>query len=1326
MQGILPTTNIKGLLTLTIKDADTLEVKRIQSEENVITDFAIQRWMTGYALGSVSISGGNSTGAEYDRIYISNYKVEAYAAQNNVKTFYTKDDVQLSGPDWVDGSPDFVEMIRRFNQPVTTRTINTIYIGERDSNSTRAYTIASLNTPCVQETNEVLDITYRIQFFYQPSSGLFLPSSPDAGYYFARHFAIEDRSGFPEYGYRYWNKPPLNTVQYNKLEPKRVSDTNTRTVINSHYKTKFGMSFTESDNKGEIFGCMGYGYSPEFNWLPGYFTTVWSPVVPPSFANSPIQPIHNHNANAVEPFLDVSFLASSQGTISIDGSAWTDPDYPEFYRIEYSNTGDVGTGRYFFRKRNIIGFDGSTYQSAVDILPFKYKDLNGNDTLIGGHGLDDHEHVEEYDTRKAIMWDDSGITIQDQINGDARNFDALSTPALNVTSVGQVTVDNNKDVWVACRGTGLHKIVDPFGSPTIIHFDNATNGIPAAGDNACYAVAEGYNNSMWAVFNGGLSHTTNGGTTWTNYDAGTGTPFNYTGISDNNWATVRFMRVDKNNIDNQLAVMVDDTTGLAFNSSYRRAIWWSTVGVATQGPQWARVASSNIRCSKYGSAWVYGATSIRRVKWGTETDIDLDKFGVYATSGRILFFYDYYNTPITLGGGSISPRSCQAVTLEGKRIDDVHHLNNDSLYDPFYAAEENGGNGLFWRRDRGSSLRIPHGILSMSGELINDSLNIRYSPMEECVWEKYHWNGASWQKDYYAPALDTGTHSGGPYDAIRHNFDTEDQKFTGRSLIDVSAAFASSNFGSSANATFAFKLIPESKLSATVDVESAQEEDRTIFEISDSVRQFKLVWDENGNIGIVEDGSFITLTTTPVDGSTYRLVTIVNGTSVDVYLDGSQIGTTHTLSAAYDWQNLGSSLKMYIGARMYSWDYQLNSPWPNNFYRGIMENIQLWNVAWTPTDVSNDMGDINGVIVSQPAANLVARYQLTQSLFGLETKLTHGTADVLYNGLTISFANGASSPAAVTTDYYTFGVCEGILKDDAISFSQEFSLYHNPVDLNFQEFLNDGLTSTIPASASVVTDPIAWDETSGNRVNIISGQLADDGTQVSGFSNNHGAVSVQNSTGDCYIQFKIGSSGDDTIVGLTDSPSAIHNFNNINFGIEFKNTGIIDIRESGSVVSAGVATFVSGDEFKIERVGTTVTYYKIISGTPTSIYVSGTASSTTVHARATFDGKGNGIFDCIMNYTRPAYIMDVGNSSTLTGKHDIGYRRIETDTPETISMEINTIPVDVIVSDTYMGNMSSPGPGQVVINGQAGILIFNSADVGGTVTGQVTVIKSTF
>lgn len=1385
-----------GEVKLTTRDAKTLDVKREYIEPNTVTGYFYSRW-----LRADEITAGSP---QPDAIYLSDRKLSSNMSLNRIGQADARRDTVLIAPTFFAGSPDYMETKQRFNPPPSLRTINTIFLWRTDipflSTSNNSIAYVPLITPCTQTTTEVLDVTYRIQAFYELFSTPGFPISDEFGRSVARGILVPGSNNntilyrYPEVAERLWCKtPPSSTYRTSiPISAAMFTASNVQSVfsaVNSHGKILHTITKTALEEVGKIYQTIGYGstISPSQSSIDTRGSVAWARAVPSSFTGSgrPIQPIHNHSANAVSPFLDVDLLSSSQGFITVFGAGWTDPDYPEFYRLEYQNTGELATARYFFRKRNILGFDNVTplgaldpsYRSANETLAFMHE-LSGQKTHItGGYGLLPGPNKVEYNTRKIVLWALTGITVQDIIDNTTVSFDATSSPMLPCTAIRQVGVDDLGNIWAACASTGLYKITAPFGVPTVTHYTNAIHGIPIGGDVAAYATTPGFGGSVWAVFNGGLSRTDNGGTSWTNYNPSSVPIFTYIGITDSNWANVRYMDADRNSPDHQLSLIADNLPGVTPGIDLRN-VWWSvTTALAVTGVLLDDYIHC-FKCSRRGSLWMYKVTTsdgFFKINYGASSGIEVTQVASFFPTSvddfhKPSFLYDYYDMPYAMSSGVNTNFAVYNPTTL-KYYDDLGVFSNSStngaarelsfvfeddprgliisraeLFAPFLRPDAIFGYNIF--------SAFPKTVTSIPGAT-PDPLNGRHSPFEEFVWRRYHWNGAAWTLNYYVQATDTSI--GGVNHGARHNFDTEDHTFTGRSLIDATTVFDASVFTNPAIATFAFRVIPTAKFGAALNTASRQEFRRTLLSIEDATQLFRVHWSnsDSASIGsiVIEHGTTSTVVVaTPAESSTNRIVITVNGTSCKVYNNGIQVGSTITLSSTFNFTNTSGTLKCHIGATIFP-TFQKYSIAPTWFYKGTLTNVQFWNVEWSAANVTEDfgIGGGTGVIAGQPAANQIARYQLTQSLVGLETKVTHASTDPLLNGLTLNFS-GAVGTDFVAGDYLTWGVVDGILKDNATSFSQQFSLYLRPVNLNFTEFRNGVGGTTISASTTTMTERAIWslNRQVGLRFDIESldlnsrpGQIACNfpgAPSASLSTDDRGGITTQTIPGNGYIQFKVTSNDETSAVGLTDNPLATNTDTNLDYGLHFVENGTVNIRELGVVPGGGtgIALYVAGDEFKVERVGATITYYKITGG-PTLLYTSLVPSAGTLYGRFVASSGtptnqgGSSIFDAIINYVRPAYFMTVGNFGTSTGSFHPEFLQVETadhtsgvpTNTSTITLELNAVPIspsNILISNTYQGAMTVPGPGQVVINGETGWLIFNAAQVGATVTGSVNVV----
>jgi hypothetical protein len=1359
---------MKGEATITVRDKDTLDIKRQYTCDNVIT-------LSGYTNAlleeDINIQSGINTIAYIRSIYNSPFIMIPDLPVAHVLPSTAGENVKSDSivQDWIyiPGTPNVLEKVARFDPPPTQRTINTIYTGGSNIFGLKHImaSYVSLSPPCIQETTEVLDITYRIQAFTNSTlSAGSLPVAIDGGQGIIDKFAsisvIPTGGGvfaYPESGFGLWTDILPTNQYFTTIQNFTGSLEITGVVVknNKYMKRVYPVSLTGTQNIGQIIRTVAYGGVDNDFIEDNLRAIAWAPIVPPTFTNKPIQPIHNHNKNAIEWGNDVNFLSTSQGVITVDGSSWTNDDYPEFCRIDHTATGAVGVSRYHCRIRNTTGFKDVGYKTRDDThTPFAWVATNRtHKTLPDSHGMGGLHLLKliKFSNHSVVYWDDDGITIVNQNNGVNATFDITTTPSLPVSSINDIVVDASDNIWIADSAVGLYKLSDPYGTPTVTKMTVATNGLPVGGENNCHAVSLGFNDSLWVLCTNGLAQTLNptiATPTFSVFDPGTGTPFDYTGITDSNWSNVKYMVVDTQSPTNDMAFIVP------INGDDQLIVWWSTLGVSVQGPSTTHTQGSltfhGVRVSDTGSVFLTYNSANRATAHLTFGTADVPRQLGSLVNNSILtapsFIYDYYNVPyahtvINDGiGGEFAITS-----IADKQVDnfdwDMSIFNGKSSGSNL--VNFNNGMVMMRRTNNTSPLngKDPTAIRSITPEHILDALNGQHSIFEEQCWRKYHWNGAAWELNFYAPAIDTGTFVGGPYPGIRHNFDTESNVFTGRSMIDISAAFATGNFASVAIATFAFKLIPEAKDATVSDiVPSRQEGPRMILDVSTPTQIFKIEWDNaiGGDIIITDNNSSQIIQSTPLDSATYRLIVTISGMTVLVYLDDVEIGNLLLNGGTLDWSNTGGDLVAYVGSQVYS-EYvpQRNQPHPYNFYRGVMENIQVWNVAWDFTDVNLDFTDIDGVTPLLGSADLIARYQLTQSLVGTETKLTHGTSDTLINGLNISFADGASGDSFVATDYHTFGVVDGIFKDNATSFTQQHQLYFMPTDTEFSELLNSSGTTLIEnVVASGVTEKAAFVKLFNefNPLNLnagssfqMPGMFAANFIQTSHTAFT-GALTAQHISGNGYFEAASISPRSAIIVGLTSTPGTANTELLIDFGIKLKGDGMVDIVEAGVIVSADITSWTITDKFRVTRTGTTITYDKVVLGVPTLLFTSGGTSSGTVYGRISSTNTGPGVndahgcYDAVINFDRPAYVMTVGNSSTLTGVFHPNYKIIDIDLTEPLVINIAGTPAAVTTTEEYFDAMPVPGPGEVVIHGSTGWMIFNSADVGLAVTGSVPVI----
>ena len=217
-------------------------------------------------------------------------------------------------------------------------------------------------------------------------------------------------------------------------------------------------------------------------------------------------------------------------------------------------------------------------------------------------------------------------------------------------------------------------------------------------------------------------------------------------------------------------------------------------------------------------------------------------------------------------------------------------------------------------------------------------------------------------------------------------------------------------------------------------------------------------------------------------------------------------------------------------------------------------------------------------------------------------------------------------------------------------------------------------------------------------------------------------------TADCELAFKIGTASttyDTFKVGLTSDSTNVNGnswANRISYAFYIGNGEVIFYENVTAVHTIPAFVWAPEDEIKIARVGTTVSFYHNGS----LIYTSLTPSSGNVWARSNLKQMKGALYDMTWTYDRPAYCLDVGDSLNSTGRYDPNFLHMN-DSAVAHEVQINgaACPINMPplgVGDQYE-NLLPPALGECSILPSAGLLFFNSGDVGKSVTYNGTVLN---
>jgi len=603
-----------GTVIINTLDANTLELLDTKEQHNVITKYFYSTLINRYQISSSLFLGD---------IYISTDTAPSYEDWCNVTNCSSGGFLPsgLTSPQFypaVDAIPPYVQLMRRFNAPGSTRNINSILLPYNTTVSTfssySALAYVKLTAPCVQTNTQILDVYYRVQVVNISSSYNFNKLSITPTRLLNSLFALSDYSIqyniFPHITSNGGHLPiyshvnacnNTNPTDIGALYPNCAANRNitkqatlSATPYPLYNQVTYNWSYTTTQDVGHLLGALSI--------FPGRTTTNRNtPVMTTINLDAPngskIQPIFSHAASTLalttaNPFLD-TIPSSGTGTLNYEGT-WATGNLPELYKIEIIAGGSIGTATYTFSKRNHVGFVGANYNTDISSLPGIYNYSGYNFTkphtcctvadmnTVGGYG----ERMEVYDSTHFIMYDTTGVSRYNCADNSIELWDSTTTPALSATNIRQAAVNpGDGTIWVACANTGIYKI-----SADGLSITNYTtsNGLPT---NNCYAIDIGRNNAVWALCNGGIVTSDNNGATWTTYNAGTTPAFNSAAITGD-WSSVNYMRVDPTHVNDRMCFVRKENC--SFNNT-KGFVWWDRgtgVTVDTTIPSFVGAVSS--------------------------------------------------------------------------------------------------------------------------------------------------------------------------------------------------------------------------------------------------------------------------------------------------------------------------------------------------------------------------------------------------------------------------------------------------------------------------------------------------------------------------------------------------------------------------------------------------------------------------------------------------------------------------------------------------------------------------------------------------------------
>lgn len=779
---------VEGIVTGIIRDAETGEVKRTFREENHVSHWMVEEFLTG------------SNSQQFGRnIYVTDMP---YSTTDRATTIAGAVDQIAIGFEITPVAetigtitpkvPHSLQFHQRFNPPPVDRTIECV--GLTSDTSVSAYVSPShamvrLSTTCYQTTTETLDVFYRIQFPWEydwvNDSG---PTLTDYGNTYWQALILYNRSKATS-DTDEW--PNGVTIQYGHVDPRTIPRSRAA-IISSNGDTPshqfnpggFGIGTDAylskniqtlnadiEDGVGQILNYFAFGGV-------GNDQSYYHAKAQPADA-TPIQNIFSHGASADKPFFDAGNLPTGDATVALGGT-WTNPNFPKQYRINITTGGVIGAAEYQIWEKSVTGYSGNSYHSVARFIQSMYSSsdyivYDGFDLNYEGGFADNWcARFIQYtpDVGKCLVFRSTDMLAMDVAFERGTRFYTTNYPTWLATDIGDSSIETDGTVYVSCRDTGLYKVTDPFGSPVLTVIDDTTTGLGGAAGPGVYAVAVGRNDRVWILMDGGLFYSDNSGATWTT------ATFSFTGISDANWDLVVGLQADPEHADDRLGF----TYGTIAQPNNDYEICWydlaSTTAVA--GPYITQSAGGGevYYYTKWGSDRKHTIMNLllaspTQSKWATghrRTSATGAGYPAYFTFGTTTVTTSAVRTMSHEAHSFVTDvdgnQSIMAAKYQGYNM--VIYKSNDTVDEPSFSASSTlwdnlGSSGQGGVYGGGGHVHLGQGMFIAAHYWWNGQIGVcsdRTGPdglTENFVWKKYGWNGAAWELGHAGSKVTHGT-----------------------------------------------------------------------------------------------------------------------------------------------------------------------------------------------------------------------------------------------------------------------------------------------------------------------------------------------------------------------------------------------------------------------------------------------------------------------------------------------------------------------------------------------------------------------------------------
>jgi len=606
---------LKGSILIQLRDRTSHQIIDEIFTTNLITYFAYQQMLGGTPInvwGNSQVFVSDSQAAPDPNTSLVNYLAIGVAPTTGSEYSY-----------YFDNDPPFMEVNNIINPPVVgTRTFHSVGLRQKGGSPQRVLAYTKLDIPCTQDSETYITIFYRIQYPDLP-----VVSKKIINPILLRKRYIESISlNLFSLGTTLALIAPFNLLNTDRSYLKDVANViffksiiyfqnpinNERAwsidaAINTLFKYKF--TKTSGTNRdvitGRIYRSILYPYNgTEQTWHGA------SPLNAGVY--EPIGAIFIHRGTEQVPFFDPAAFGTGGGKIKFTGT-WTGK-VPAWVQILITVDGATGVSKYKWQVKRTMGFDGNSYE------PINIPNLWKNTFAVPyarSHGWRDTDNdVLAYSQSQMILYDSTGVSVVDVMDGNHTDYDALTTPVLGATNIGQVACERGGKIYVACRSTGLY-IIDP-----------TTNTITRPISTPCYGVDVGRGGKVWAVAQGGVYNSDN----WN-----TALNITYSDLQGN-WQRAYFLKVDPENVEDRIAIAYD-------KSNVVTLVWINgSTRVAIQGASSPCLASpATLDVSDTGGFWAGTNGSSGYILTWNSGAIAATNFTLYSRASRAkISFYKQY------------------------------------------------------------------------------------------------------------------------------------------------------------------------------------------------------------------------------------------------------------------------------------------------------------------------------------------------------------------------------------------------------------------------------------------------------------------------------------------------------------------------------------------------------------------------------------------------------------------------------------------------------------------------------------------------------------